>query len=227
MDILSKIISYFKEETFRFDNAIPKSYLFRFIFSKIVSLIYGMIRFRTLKRIFIHPSSIIKCSSKIKVGYNFSVARNCYIDALSHNGFVCGNNVSLGYGTCVIISGSLKKIGKGIVIGNRVGMGTHGYYGGGVGGLYIGNDTIIGNYVSFHPENHNYKELNVPIRSQGVTGLGIHIGDNCWIGAKATFLDGSVVGDGSIVAAGAVVIGKFPSNSIIGGVPARVLKSIK
>lgn len=87
------------------------------------------------------------------------------------------------------------------------------------------SDTIIGNYVSFHPENHNYKDFNVPIRLQGVSGKGIKVGNNCWIGAKATFLDGSEIGNGCIVAAGTVVNGKFPDNVIIGGIPAKILKN--
>lgn len=50
------------------------------------------------------------------------------------------------------------------------------------------------------------------------------IGNDCWIGAKATILDGTVIGDHCIVAAGAVVKGVFPDNVIIGGVPARIIK---
>lgn len=64
----------------------------------------------------------------------------------------------------------------------------------------------------------------MPIRQQGVYGKGIKIGKNCWIGAKATFLDGTVIGNGCVVAAGAVVKGNFPDNSIIGGVPAKIIK---
>ena len=66
----------------------------------------------------------------------------------------------------------------------------------------------------------------LPIRLQGVNHQGIKIGNNVWIGAKATFLDGSVVGNNSIVAAGAVVRGIFPDNVIIGGVPAKIIKKI-
>ena len=53
------------------------------------------------------------------------------------------------------------------------------------------------------------------------------MGNNVWIGAKVTFLDGSFVDDNSIVAAGAVVNGIYPNNSIIGGVPAKIIKTIK
>lgn len=93
------------------------------------------------------------------------------------------------------------------------------------GGIEIGDDTIIGNYVSFHSENHNFQVRDIPIRLQGVNRKGIKIGQNCWIGAKATILDGTQIGNGCVIAAGAVVSGIFPDNVVIGGVPARIIKN--
>lgn len=158
-------------------------------------------------------------------GRNLNIERGCYIDALSVEGLQMGKNVSFGYSTCLRITGSLGSMGNGIKIGNNVGLGSHGFYGCGMGHLEIGDDTIFGNYVSIHPENHNYSDLSIPIRLQGVsTSGGVKIGNGCWIGAKATILDGTNIGDGCIVAAGAVVKGDFPDNAIIGGVPAKILK---
>jgi acetyltransferase-like isoleucine patch superfamily enzyme len=85
----------------------------------------------------------------------------------------------------------------------------------------------MGSYISFHSENHNYEDTSRLIREQGVTSKGIKLGNNIWVGAKATFLDGSQVGDNSVVAAGTVVKGVFPNNVIIGGVPAKILKVIE
>jgi acetyltransferase-like isoleucine patch superfamily enzyme len=96
---------------------------------------------------------------------------------------------------------------------------------GGAGGLEIGDECIIGQYLSCHPENHVSGDLEVAIRHQGVTRKGIKIGPNCWIGSKVTILDGVEIGKGCIIAAGAVVTKSFPSNSVIGGVPAKLLKS--
>ena len=75
-----------------------------------------------------------------------------------------------------------------------------------------------------HSENHVFSDADKTIREQGVSHKGIKIGSNCWIGAKVTILDGAVVGDGCVIAAGAVVRGTFPENCVIGGVPARILK---
>ena len=79
---------------------------------------------------------------------------------------------------------------------------------------------------SMHSENHRASDPDLPIRLQGVTHEGISIGSGCWVGAKSTILDGARIGDGCIVAAGAVVTaGTYPDRSILGGVPAKVIKS--
>lgn len=89
----------------------------------------------------------------------------------------------------------------------------------------IGNDVIMGQWVSFHPENHNFESLDLPIRLQGVNRQGIVVEDDCWIGAKVTFLDGAHVGKGCVIAAGAVVRGVIPPYSVAAGIPAKVIKS--
>ncbi|MBL0095879.1 MAG: hypothetical protein IPP46_04855 [Bacteroidetes bacterium] len=58
----------------------------------------------------------------------------------------------------------------------------------------------------------------------GTERKGIHIGKNCWIGAKVTILDGVQIGANSIIAAGAVVTKSMPDNAVIGGVPAKVIR---
>ena len=218
------IVSKLKGEPYCIDEAIPISYILNFLFVKVISFLYGLIK---LRGGYIHPSATIKCSSKISIGKNFIVGKNCYIDALSKKGLICGDNVSMGFFTHIELTGCMKLIGQGMIVGNNVGLGSHGHYGSGAGLLEIGDNTIFGNYVSIHPENHNFADLNIPIRLQGVNGKGIKIGNDCWIGAKVTILDGTVIGDHSIVAAGAVVTGKFPPYSIIGGVPAKIIKMRK
>lgn len=222
--IISSIVSKIKKEEFILDERIPLSYLLFFFLRKFFFLIYGVFLFGKIA--FVATSSTLRCKSKIKFGANLNIDKNCYIDALSENGIILGNNVSIGKCTVIECSGSMRSIGKGIVVGNNVGLGSHGFYGC-AGGITIGDDVIFGNYVSLHSENHNYSQENIPIRLQGVNRKGIVIGNNCWIGAKATILDGAEIGNGCIVAAGAVVRGKFPDNSIIGGVPAKIIKAIR
>ena len=90
--------------------------------------------------------------------------------------------------------------------------------------MSIGSDTIVGQYFSVHSENHVFSDPETLIRDQGVSRQGIEIGSDCWIGAKVTILDGVSLGRGCVVAAGSVVNQNFPDHSIIGGVPARLLR---
>ncbi|MCG8310081.1 MAG: acyltransferase, partial [Cytophagales bacterium] len=121
------------------------------------------------------------------------------------------------------VSTSMENPGRFIKIGNNVGIGEFAYLGGG-GGLEIGDDCIAGQYFSCHPENHNFSDPDVVIRLQGVSRRGIKIGSNCWIGSKVTILDGVTLGKGCVLAAGSVVTRSFPANSIIGGVPAKLIR---
>lgn len=221
--IIDEFVTKIKGEEFILDKNIPISYLVSFFIQKLCFLIVGMWKFSRIGKCFVHPSSKIRCTSKIRVGKNLNVDRNCYIDALSINGIQFGNNVSVGKNTTIECSGTLKDLGKGLKIGDNVGLGTHGFFGC-AGGIEIGDNTIFGNFVSMHSENHNFSDHLQPIRLQGVSRKGIKIGSNCWIGAKVTILDGVVIGNGCIVAAGAVVRGQFPENVIIGGVPAKIIK---
>jgi acetyltransferase-like isoleucine patch superfamily enzyme len=151
------------------------------------------------------------------------VGSHCRVDCTSRDGIELGQNFKLGAFSHVIASGTLANLGKGIVIGDNVGIGEFAYLGG-AGGLRIGSDVIVGQYFSTHPENHVFADQDVPIREQGVTRKGIDIGSDCWIGAKVTVLDGVSLGRGCVVAAGSVVTRSFPDNAIIGGVPAKILK---
>jgi acetyltransferase-like isoleucine patch superfamily enzyme len=65
------------------------------------------------------------------------------------------------------------------------------------------------------------------MKEQGVTRSFIKIGDDVWLGAGSTVLAGVTVGRGAIIAAGAVVTKDVPSFSIVGGVPAKIIKSRK
>lgn len=222
--LINHTVSLMKGERFELDPQIPLGYLLSFFLNKGWMCICGMWKLRTMKRVFVHYSSTIKCRSRIYSMQNLSIDRGCYIDALSSEGISFGNNVSIGKYTTIECTGTLKSLGKGLKVGSRVGLGTHGFFGC-AGGIEIGDDTIFGNYVSLHSENHNFQDRNIPIRLQGVKRKGIIIGKDCWIGAKVTILDGTVIGDGCIVAAGAVVRGYIPPYSIIGGIPAKVIKS--
>ena len=95
----------------------------------------------------------------------------------------------------------------------------------GTGGVKIGKGVRIAAHTVIVASMHNHENLDIPIYQQGWTAKGIRIEDGVWIGCNAAILDGVTVGHDSIVAAGAVVTTDVPPNSIVGGVPARVIRS--
>lgn len=203
-------------------GGVPLGYiLLHYSRYKIFYVIVGLLRF--CKTYSVHPSSVVKCKSRLHAGADFSIDRNVYIDALSVKGVVFGDGCSVGMNTVIHCTSLLNDIGIGLRVGNNTGLGTHSFYGCG-GGIIIGDNVMVGNYVSLHSENHIFSDKEKTIRSQGVSHQGIVIGNDVWIGAKVTILDGTNIGDGCVIAAGAVCRGSYPSNAIIGGVPAKVLK---
>lgn len=186
-------------------------------------LLRGLLRFRRI--VFVGPGVIVRGKANIDIGSGSTLGPHCQIDGYSREGVKLGKRVNIGGYTIVSCTGHLAKYGRGIIVGDDSGIGEFGYIGA-AGGVTIGRDVIMGQYVSFHSQQHRYADVSKLIRQQGTTEAGIVIGDNCWIGAKATFLDGSVVGSHSVVAAGAVVRGEFPSRSLIAGIPAKVLRSL-
>ena len=95
----------------------------------------------------------------------------------------------------------------------------------GHGGVRIGNNVRIATHTVIVPANHVFADPDVPIHQQGLTREGIEIEDDVWIGANVTILDGSHIGRGTVVAAGSVVRGRHAPFSVIGGAPARLLKT--
>lgn len=216
------LISTIKGKSFKFDKRVTFFYLANLLLNSFTDFIRGILKLRAGS--FVGAGSLILARRQIKFSGSVKIGRFCKIDALSEGGILIGNNFSLGDYSVLKVSGSLSDLGASIRIGQNVGIGEFSYIGG-AGGVVIGDDTIVGQYLSCHPENHNFSELNQLIRFQGVTRKGIAIGDNCWIGAKVTFLDGAIIGNDCIVAAGAVVNTQFPDNVIIGGIPARIIKT--
>lgn len=215
--ILEKIL----KRTVRLDPDVPFGVIVGHGFTIAIGLLRGLLIARRL--VILGPGSRIVAPQRLRVaGGLVRLGSYSHIDCTSRDGIKLGRNFKLGAFSQVIASGTLANLGKGIVVGDNVGIGEFAYIGG-AGGLFIGSDVIVGQYFSTHPENHIFADPVVPIREQGVTREGINIGSDCWIGAKVTILDGVSLGRGCVVGAGSVVTRSFPDFTIIGGVPAKVL----
>ena len=91
------------------------------------------------------------------------------------------------------------------------------------GGITIGDNTLIGHNVILATLNHDFS----PNKRSILHPSPIVIGKNVWIGSRATILSGVTIGDGAIVAAGSVVTKNVPSNKVVAGVPAKVIKDVE
>lgn len=90
------------------------------------------------------------------------------------------------------------------------------------GGITIDDGALIGHSVVFATLNHSFS----PANRQTLIPAAITVGKNVWIGSNSTILPGVTIGDNAIVAAGAVVTKDVPQNSVVGGVPAKIIKTI-
>lgn len=90
------------------------------------------------------------------------------------------------------------------------------------GGIFIDDGVLIGHNVVLATLNHAMQ----PERRGDMLPAPIHIGKRVWIGSNATVLPGVTIGDGAVVAAGAVVTKDVPANAVVGGVPAKAIRHI-
>lgn len=113
-------------------------------------------------------------------------------------------------------------------------------------GIWIGEDSLIGEYnvirgqggvtigdrvyTSPHTQviavNHVFDDPDLPFIEQGITAEGIVVEDDVWIGSGAIITDGVRIGRGSVVAAGAVVVQDVDAHTVVGGVPAKMIRGI-
>ncbi|MCH5142659.1 MAG: sugar O-acetyltransferase [Clostridiales bacterium] len=91
------------------------------------------------------------------------------------------------------------------------------------GGIEIGDNALIGQQVVIATLNHDL----APDKRANMIPAPVKIGNNVWIGTHATILAGVTIGDNAVIAAGAVVTKDVPANSVVGGVPAKIIKTIE
>jgi len=143
------------------------------------------------------------------------IRRRTRLDVFPFNRFILGRNsiiedfatVNNGVGDVSIGANTLVGIGNVII-----------------GPVYIGDNVIIAQNVVISGQDHQYKNINIPIVQQGTTTAMIYIEDDCWIGANAVITSGCRIGKHSIIAAGAVVTKDVPPFCIAAGNPAKRIK---
>ena len=124
----------------------------------------------------------------------------------------CHPDSFVGFGT--LFSQRDTRLGRGIYVGPQCNIGR----------CAIGDDTLVasGVHIMSGTGQHNFDDLNTPIRDQGGEYRQIRIGRDCWIGNGALIM--ADVGDQSVIGAGSVVTEAIPPRSIAVGNPARVIR---
>ncbi len=110
-----------------------------------------------------------------------------------------------------------------VVIGDNTRIGLHNTI---IGPVTIGSHVNLAQGITVTALNHNYADGTHRIDEQGISTSPVDIADDVWVGANAVILPGVTIGRHSVVAAGAVVTNDVPPFSLVGGVPARVLKTL-
>lgn len=96
--------------------------------------------------------------------------------------------------------------------------------------IVLGNGCLLGDNVfitdNFHGDANNYTELNLPPIERRLSSKGpVIIGCNCWIGRNVCVMPGVTIGDGCIIGANSVVTKSLPAYSVVGGVPAKIIRN--
>jgi acetyltransferase-like isoleucine patch superfamily enzyme len=151
----------------------------------------------------------------IRIGRQFEITPGCFLHI--------GNDVSIGDRCNFEIA---VDAGTQVVIGASTWI-SHDFHLMSRARISIGNNVLIGEFVSVRDTTHSYGKARVPIRQQPDVSGSITIADDVWIGrgcliqAKAS---GIVIGKGAIIGANAVITKSVPSMEVWAGVPAKFLK---
>ena len=166
----------------------------------------------------------LRFASNIRLGQGSYLDQGVYLHA-------CPKGISIGERT-LVMHGSVLHVynfrgmpHSGIAIGSDSLIGEMNVIRG-QGGVTIGNRVYTSPLVQIIAVNHVFDDPDTPFIHQGITAQGIVIEDDVWIGSGAVITDGVRVGKGAVVAAGAVVTQDVPPHTVVGGVPAHVIKTI-
>lgn len=172
----------------------------------------------------------IESGVRLRYADHIHLENGVYLDTGTYL-HACPNGISLGENT-IVMHGAILHVYNfrciphaGITVGTDSLIGEYSVIRG-QGGVQIGNRVYTSPYTQILAVNHIYQDPSRPFTEQGITAQGIVIEDDVWLGAGAIVTDGVRVGKGAVVAAGAVVTKDVPAHTLVGGVPARVIREI-
>jgi len=186
-----------------------------------------------LYRLILHMDGLAAIENGVRLRFadHIRLGRNVYIDQGVYL-HACPQGISIGDNSLVMHGSVLHvynfrdlphafiRIGRDSLIGELNVLR-------GQGGITVGDRVYTAPLVQMLAVNHVYDDPSRPMVDQGITAEGIKVEDDVWIGAGAIITDGVCIGRGAVVAAGAVVTADVPPHTVVGGIPARILKHIE
>lgn len=185
-----------------------------------------------LYRLMLHMDGLAAIESGVRLRFanHIRLGRGAYLDQGVYI-HACPQGVEIGAGTLVMHGAVLHvynfrdlphagiKIGRNSLIGEYTVIR-------GQGGVTLGDRVYTSPMTQLIAVNHNFDDPTRPFVEQGITAQGIVVEDDVWIGSSAIITDGVRVGQGAVVAAGAVVTKDVAPHTVVGGVPARLIRQI-
>lgn len=166
----------------------------------------------------------LRFANHICLGHGVYLDQGAYLHACP-KGIEIGDNTIVMHGAVLHVYNFRDLPGAGIWIGKDSLIGEYSVVRG-QGGVRIGDRVYTSPYTQIIAVNHVFDDPDQPFIEQGITAEGIVIEDDVWLGAGSVITDGVRIGKGAIVAAGAVVTKDVPPHTVVGGVPARVIKAV-
>ena len=205
--------------------------LFLFLFGWIPTIIGVGLR-GVFYRLILHMDGLAAIESRVRIRFaNYiRLGHGVYIDEGVYL-HACPQGIEIGAGTIVMHGAVLHVYNfremqqSGIKIGRDSLIGEYSVIRG-QGAVQIGDRVYTSPFTQIIAVNHVFDDPNRPFVEQGITAEGIIIEDDVWLGAGVVITDGVKVGKGAVVAAGAVVTKDVPAHTVVGGVPAKPIKTI-
>jgi len=167
----------------------------------------------------------LRFADHIRLGHGVYLDEGVYLHACPR-GINIGRNTIVMHGAVLHVYNFRDMPHSGITIGRDSLIGEYSVIRG-QGGVVIGDRVYTSPFTQIIAVNHVFSDPARPFVEQGITAEGIIIEDDVWLGASAVIIDGVHIGRGAVVAAGAVVTQDVEAHTVVGGVPARLLKHIE
>ena len=164
----------------------------------------------------------VACSCPgVTVSEGVTISRSVKLQATDGGEIIIGKGCYLSQGASVIAKGARVELGENTFIGLWSTIVS-------ISGINIGRDCLVAERITIRDQNHVINgDLSIPISRAGFESAPILIGNNVWLGAGVIVLKGVCLGDGSVVAANAVVTESVKELQVVAGVPAKLINTRK